>query len=396
MEFFNNENNNIKFENEVPFRYLQFSNLNCLKNKEYGNFEILDSTKCKIDTLNKIDERYRKAATRYLHEYELIRFFCKKSVISRAYFKMYEMIYSSELIKKINLNCFFICEAPGGFIEAVSDIRRKQNLKTDYISISKQSEIKYNYYLEQNNLLDGDITNVSVIDNTIKTVLNKFPDKLDLITADGGFDVKIFNGQEIITNHLLLAEIYLALSTQKINGTFIIKFFDMFTHNSIVMYMLLSNCYKYIKIIKPNTSVKCNSERYLICESFLGIGNKMLDDLYNILDKYIYCSPKDTFGIYTIIYPNINPNINLGNLDNLKKFNNSILQIQVEFINESIKMVENKNKFLQSIFFKIFIDKITTDYIFFYKNILNSRIRKCISFLKKHNINTNQYGRSYM
>jgi hypothetical protein len=51
---------------------------------------------------------------------------------------------------------------------------------------------------------------------------------LDFITADGGFDIKDFNAQEIILSKLILSEIYLSISLQRVHGNFVIKFYDMF------------------------------------------------------------------------------------------------------------------------------------------------------------------------
>ena len=49
-----------------------------IKNPEYGNFQDLDRTKCKIDLLDKNCEKNRRAAAKYLHEYELVKIICKK------------------------------------------------------------------------------------------------------------------------------------------------------------------------------------------------------------------------------------------------------------------------------------------------------------------------------
>ena len=196
--FKKNEINSELFKNQLVYKYIEYLDVSELKNNLLGDFQQLDLTKCKIDTLDKNAERSRRAAAKYLHEYELIKLICKKQVTSRAYFKLYEIIYYNELILSSNLNCLFICEAPGGFIECVTDIRRRKNLRTEYLSISKLNDIKYDRYLEESNLVYGDILDISVIDQTINNTLLKFPDKLDLITADGGFDIKIFNGQEVI------------------------------------------------------------------------------------------------------------------------------------------------------------------------------------------------------
>lgn len=378
MEIIIFKKNEISSELFNNFSFHETTDIDKLKNCEYGNFKDLDYTKGKID-LYKYNENTRRAAAKYFNEYEFVKLLCKKKVISRAYFKLYEIIYYESIIVEKDLDCFFICEAPGGFIECVCDIRRKKNLLTKFTSISSNS-IKYDKYIEENNLLYGDITNPNIINSTIIKIKNKFPYGINLITADGGFDVKIFNNQEILTSRLILCEIYLALNTQRIGGMFIIKFFDMFTHNSIIYYMILSKYYTSVKIIKPKTSRNCNSERYLVCHSFLGTSDSILNDIMLILSKFVFNKK-----VSTLVYPNINTNINL------RSFNDTIVHEQVNTINESIKMVSSKDIYFQNLLLKIFVDKITINYIFDYKNILNSRIKKCISFLRDHNINSNQH-----
>jgi 23S rRNA U2552 (ribose-2'-O)-methylase RlmE/FtsJ len=374
------------FENQKLMVYKEIK-----KDSDYGNYIDLDETKCKIDTLDKNSEKNRRAAAKYLHEYELVKVLCKKNVISRAYFKLYEIIYNEPFISNENiLNCFFICEAPGGFIECVTDIRRKKNLKTEYISISKfDTSIKYDRYLEENNLLYGDITSIECINNTIKIVLQKFEYGLDLITADGGFDIKNYNCQEIVTSKLLLCEIYIALKTQKQGGTFVIKFFDMFTHNSIIYYLILSSFYEYVRIIKPKSSRNCNSERYLVCSNFYGNGtwNASHEDLIHKLQFIIL-----NFKIgNTIIFPNFEINTEIKN--KIKTFNNLIVYEQIKTINESIKMVFGKNFYFQNLLLKIFLENKVDHLknIILYKNILNSRINKCTNFLRNYNINIHQF-----
>jgi 23S rRNA U2552 (ribose-2'-O)-methylase RlmE/FtsJ len=356
--------------------------VNYTKLQRYGNFEELDQTKAKIDLLDKHSERNRRAATKFLHEYELVKLICKKQVISRAYFKLYEIIYFNKLVYQPNLDCFFMCEAPGGFIECVSDIRRKKNLRTNYMTMSKDDhEIKYDTYLEKNNIIYGDITKIDIIEDTISKVLSRFPNKLDLITADGGFDVKIFNVQEIISTKLIMSEIFVAFSLQKIHGTFVIKFFDMSTHNSIMYYLLLCAVYENVKIIKPRTSRNCNSERYIVCENFKGIPKVFMDNLKLTIQQPEF-----------VLFPDFNYHLlDPFNFEfRFKTFNNLIIHEQIKTINESIKMVKSKDTYFQNLLLKIFFDKISLNYILLFKNILMSRIRKCTDFLRFYNINTHQ------
>jgi len=365
-----------------------FTQTEVFKDPYYGNFQDLDTTKCKIDTLDKTSEKNRRAAAKYLHEYELVKVLCKKNVASRAYFKLYEIIYNEPLILKEKVSCFFICEAPGGFIECVTDIRRKKNLKTDYLSISKfDTTIKYDRYLEENNLMYGDMTCIKTVEETIFKVLTKFENGVDLITADGGFDIKNYNGQEIVTSKLILCEIYTALKTQAENGTFVIKFFDMFTHNSIIYYLILCSFYKYVKIIKPKTSRNCNSERYLICTGMQKWNVHHLNLVYNI--KTIILNFKNCNNF--VVYPDFIVSQDIKN--KIKSFNNLIVYEQIKIINDSMKMVQNKNFYFQNLLLKIFSENKVDRFkiILLYKNILYSRINKCLVFLKTYNISVHQF-----
>jgi 23S rRNA U2552 (ribose-2'-O)-methylase RlmE/FtsJ len=377
------------FHDQEIYRQINYSSFTELKDQKFGNFNDLDQTKSRLDLLDKNSEKFRRAAAKYLHEYELVKILCKKQVLSRAYFKLYEIIYFEPIISETSCDCFFICEAPGGFIECVLDIRRKKNLQTKWISVSKQDRfIRYGNYLEETNLMHEDIMDLDALNQTISSTLLKFPGGVDLATADGGFDVKVFVAQEILSSRLILCEIYMALKTQKVGGMFVIKFFDMFSHNSNVYYLLLCSFYNYVKITKPKVSRNCNSERYLVCYGFKG-QNHLVPQIYEILKNFQVSENEFTF-----VFPDLNLE-NLGFLHKIKTFNNIILYEQIKTINESIKMVSSKNNYFQNLILNIFIDrtpelqKVYT--IKNFKNILGSRIKKCIQFLKLYSINMYQY-----
>jgi hypothetical protein len=72
---------------------------------------------------------------------------------------------------------------------------------------------------------DGDILNPI----NLKYCYDKYNQSMDIITGDGGFDYSIdFNKQELLSVKLILAQIFYAIIMQNKNGTFIIKFFDIF------------------------------------------------------------------------------------------------------------------------------------------------------------------------
>ena len=97
----------------------------------------------------------------------------------------------------------------------------------------------------------------------------KYKNKMDIVTADGGFDFSVdFNNQENIATQLILSEVFYALALQKQGGTFILKIFDVFHKPTIDILYLLSYYYTNVTIMKPYTSRVANSEKYVICQGF--------------------------------------------------------------------------------------------------------------------------------
>jgi 23S rRNA U2552 (ribose-2'-O)-methylase RlmE/FtsJ len=97
----------------------------------------------------------------------------------------------------------------------------------------------------------------------------KYKNKMDIVTADGGFDFSVdFNQQECMATQLILCEVYYALAMQKPGGSFILKIFDVFHKTTVDILYILSYYYKDVSIMKPYTSRVANSEKYVICQGF--------------------------------------------------------------------------------------------------------------------------------
>ena len=72
---------------------------------------------------------------------------CSYEPISRAYFKLHEIIESFELIStKKPINCFHLAEGPGGFIEATVNYRKKLLRKSN----TKNTDLYYGMTLINN------------------------------------------------------------------------------------------------------------------------------------------------------------------------------------------------------------------------------------------------------
>lgn len=110
--------------------------------------------------------------------------------------------------------------------------------------------------------------NLISLDNFIHCA-RKYQNKMEIITADGGFDFSVdFNNQETMATQLILCEVFYALAMQKQGGTFILKIFDVFHKATVDILYLLCYYYNNVSIMKPHTSRIANSEKYIVCQGF--------------------------------------------------------------------------------------------------------------------------------
>jgi len=214
----------------------------------------------------------------------------KYKPLSRSYFKMIEITNFFRLldtkdtsIKSADLpiSSFHLAEGPGGFIEALLNMRANKSDK--YIGITILDDIydpnipawkKSEYFLKENpNVFieagvdkTGDILSIANFDYCVK----KYGSSMDIITGDGGFDFSVdFNSQEINISRLLFGQVAYALCLQKQRGSFILKIFDCFMQHTLDILSILSSFYEKVYITKPQTSRYANSEKYIVCKGFL-------------------------------------------------------------------------------------------------------------------------------
>tara|TARA_Y100000389_G_C17457304_1_gene519051 strand:+ start:854 stop:2011 length:1158 start_codon:yes stop_codon:yes gene_type:complete len=294
---------------------------------------------------------------------------CKYVPISRSFFKLIEIFDSLklDLFSSANIQSLHLAEAPGGFIEALNFYCKYTNT---YISRSVGISLSHNkphtpnwnhaflrklpfVHLEAG-LNRGDLTNT---ENFIY-MLDKYPPLFDIITADGGFDFSSdFNQQEVLSQPLIIAEIFYAIAFQKSGGTFILKMFDCFTKLSCELIYILTSLYENTYIIKPNTSRAANSEKYIICRNYINTPHNRKQIIQLI--PHILESCHDISSILEGSLP-------LCFINRLEEINSMLGQQQLESIFTTISIIEtpdNKDKLF---------------------SLKTQHVQKCINWCVKH------------
>lgn len=301
-----------------------------------------------INSKNSIDSNIKKwnYLKKYVNPYELIYSpYTKTNIsnynpVSRSFFKLWEIIIQFKLLNKKNKNIISnIAEGPGGFIECIlkynpNNVIYSTTLYPSNREIPSWDKIKKKFNKKNINLL---YHNIYDYNDYIKYVTLFKDKKADFITADGGFDYSIdFNRQEEMSYRIIFSEILIALTIQNIGGNFIIKIFDIFTIFTLKYIYLLYLFYDEVHIYKPLTSRVANSEKYIICKKFKGIDQKILNNLIEIYKNF------EKFDNKNIDINNLNlPNNFLKNID---LFNKKYIENQINFINKTINMNDNKSE----------------------------------------------------
>jgi len=262
-----------------------------LVNDHYGCNDD-NSMKTKLcQTMSKIDQIPVKKWCYYRKLINPYDFQSRKIASNRAFYKLWEIlsIYPNLLhnnIEKEN-RTLSICEAPGSFIQAIHKLKGP----IDMVAVSKppllySDVVKYGKTIpifSPTVTLSMKTCSFKYVDILDEESLRKFVknyehNKFNFITADGGIDEnEKYNDKEQLHLDLILAEIKTILVTQEIKGNSVLKIFDMFSKKTVQLLFFLSNYYENISFCKPKTSRPTNSEKYLICETFLGVESNSLN-----------------------------------------------------------------------------------------------------------------------
>ncbi len=324
-----------------------------------NNINLYDS---KI-TCSKNWEYYKKIVNPYELVYTQKKYnlfpksICFLKPLSRSYFKMIEML---DLINFFNtknksLTTAHVCEGPGGFIEALYSRALLYN-KEIKMSIAmtlkpQQSNVpgwrRAFHFLKKNKGIrilygedsTGDIMktqNQQYFIDYVHNELHNSDKKVDIFTADGGFDFSCdYMRQEEMIFPLLLTSTRIGLEVLKKGGVFILKVFDFYHKSTLDLLYLLSCHFEKWTLYKPGMSRPCNPEHYFIGKGFKGCSNETYDVIR------LWCS----------IIENNQPLESLLKMNYLSDFSNIISEIrtksftlQTEYLKKVFLIIEENNE----------------------------------------------------
>ena len=364
------KNNNILFKNYYKTLSIEKEKIDKLENCENW------------DKMKKIGNPYELIYTTYnkRKKNDSISIYIP---ISRSYFKIWEIFHNFNIFKffKLEENFIFahLAEGPGGFMEATYNYRKLLNkdnndifhgitLKPTNDFIPDWTKIKKIFNNSDNINIDyGNLYNIADVKKYINNFLTK---KVNLVTADGGFDYSSdFNGQELNSCQIIYSECIIALNILEKKGCFVCKIFDIFSINMIQILYIVSLCFEDVNIYKPETSRPANSEKYLVCLYYKDnlsdeFKNSLIENILEWNNKIINLKEDES-----IIFDNIK----IDNLfiQKINEYNNIYIKSQLYYLNNTLELIKNK------------IDKIK------YYEIIKEQVQNAINWCNKYNVDIN-------
>lgn len=233
---------------------------------------------------------------------------CFPVIITKAFLKMNEILYTYEdkIFKKTdNFKVFLNAELPGSFLSCLYHFFETKKHTLLYDTVKRTLDWTASSLFEGSTFLDdryglvkkyperwlmnsssfnGDITVFSNL-KYIEMFFSTEEKKVHFYTSDVGVGVNEDIAPQEESNFFVnIGQIYSGLVSLKEGGSLLIKTYTFFESYSIALFSLLYRVFEEVKIVKPSTSSKFNSEVYFIC---FGYNRSVFDSEKEGFEKYI-------------------------------------------------------------------------------------------------------------
>ncbi|XP_046999261.1 cap-specific mRNA (nucleoside-2'-O-)-methyltransferase 2 isoform X2 [Schistocerca americana] len=268
--------------------------------------EALNAVKSKLNDYNLGDwHKHTRAMNMAAYILKAVKNRCQAEFVTQAWCKFYEIVATYDLVpESANTDGFFnslhLCEAPGAFIAALNHyLKLNKDLNWKWLSTTLNpyyegnplscmiNDDRFILHTLENWTFGADFTGNLMDTSNFKHILEesqKMGDVL-LVTADGSIDCQENPGeQEHIVSALHYCEAVTALHALAAGGSFLLKIFTIYEHDTICLLYLLCCAFKHVNIYKPATSKEGNSEVYVVCLEY--IGSELMEPWLKILRQH--------------------------------------------------------------------------------------------------------------
>lgn len=193
-----------------------------------------------------------------------------------------------------------VCAAPGGFSEYMLwKLRLFDSVKG--FGITRRGDGGFDWAVEKFNPDalacnfhqlwgadgSGNIYHQSNILDLRESVHKHFPNGVNFVTADGGFDVDTLeNEQERMHLQLMLCQFICMFMNLAPGGNFVCKLYDTFTSFMAELLFMVYCSFDEFTIIKPVSSRPANSEKYVVAKGYHPISKNVLEHLLYVNDEF--------------------------------------------------------------------------------------------------------------
>ncbi|XP_071802442.1 cap-specific mRNA (nucleoside-2'-O-)-methyltransferase 2-like [Asterias amurensis] len=214
---------------------------------------------------------------------------------TQAWCKFYEILSSYDIIQRgfyakeaKPFTSVHLCEAPGAFVTSLNHFMkshgRLRNLTWNWTATTLNPYYEGNstdamiaddrfilqtqdrWFFGDDNT--GDLMNPDNLTSLRERLKTK---SVQLVTADGSINCQNDPAeQEIVVSQLHYCEVITAMELLAAGGTFVLKMFTLYEHQTACLMYLLNCTFQQVHVCKPATSKSGNSEVYVVCLSFLG------------------------------------------------------------------------------------------------------------------------------
>jgi len=210
-----------------------------------------------------------------------------RTVINRCYWKMKEL---SVFVEYEPRNVLLLCEAPGGFAQACSNLWPRARCRlTSLTKGGGEGEGRRIGTHPRVAHMDLNLCNDDILDREMEKELIQKEGECcyDLITADGGKEVSDLDLSEQECTRLALCQVAVGLKMQSLGGSMIVKLFEGSTLPTRQLMCTLKSIYRESVLYKPRTSKCCNSERYaiFICLRSAKMAAELSEDIRLVLSE---------------------------------------------------------------------------------------------------------------